>query len=183
MLPTRIWIIVWSWNTSIGWDSSARTVRLEGFTAYKYGLCTMLSTHQSFVTFHRAVSQSCSCSSSSDTGDLYFFFLIPSSNQDIRMIAQFVWTTYICFLTVIPLLLEWSLFRKVVTHLTHQCAMSFGIPADLGVVSLALASLYTFVVPELVVQTAALFHSRVSERLKLGFHQLQQLFPGNAATP
>ncbi|CDS08111.1 hypothetical protein LRAMOSA02060 [Lichtheimia ramosa] len=60
--------------------------------------------------------------------------------------------------------------------------MSFGIPADLGVVSLALASLYTFVVPELVVQTAALFHSRVSERLKLGFHQLQQLFPAFAVS-
>lgn len=98
------------------------------------------------------------------------------------MITQFVWTTYICFLTVIPLLLEWGLFRKVVTHLTHQCTMSYGgIPADLGVASLALACLYSFVIPELVVRTTALFHPTLSQRLKLGFHHLQQLFPGNAA--
>lgn len=94
------------------------------------------------------------------------------------MITQFVWTTYICFLTVIPLLLEWGLFRKVVTHLAHQCAMSYGIPADLGIVCLALACLYSFVIPELVVRTTALFHPSLSQRLKLGFHHLQQLFPG-----
>ncbi|KAJ8657452.1 hypothetical protein O0I10_006754 [Lichtheimia ornata] len=61
--------------------------------------------------------------------------------------------------------------------------MSYGgIPADLGVASLALACLYSFVIPELVVRTTALFHPTLSQRLKLGFHHLQQLFPAFAVS-
>ncbi|KAI9310088.1 hypothetical protein BX666DRAFT_2011926 [Dichotomocladium elegans] len=93
------------------------------------------------------------------------------------MSSQSVLTAYLCFLVIIPLLVEWNTFRNAVNTITHQLLSQYTVPADLATISLAFACFYTFVLSDFIINIVATIDHRLSIRLRGGFHSLQQLFP------